>query len=77
MIEQAFSSVPYERGSQFLFFLEHTVLHAAFAFIVSVLIRLWQVGGPDVFEPFIRQWVKEVLIRFGEQSMKAEEIAWF
>ncbi|KAK3753525.1 hypothetical protein QZH41_018018, partial [Actinostola sp. cb2023] len=38
--DDAFSSVPYEKGSCFLFYLEQLV------------------GGPDVFEPFFRQYIE-------------------
>ena len=41
-LTQAFSSVPYEKGSQFLYFLELTV------------------GGPALFEPFLKAYVNKV-----------------
>jgi hypothetical protein len=41
---KAYSSVPYERGSQFLFFLETVV------------------GGPEIFEPFLKAYILKVCI---------------
>lgn len=39
--DDSFSSVPYEKGFQFLFYLEILV-------------------GKDLFEPFLREWIKKV-----------------
>jgi len=39
--DDCFSSIPYEKGSYFLFYLENIV------------------GGPQYFEPFMREWIKK------------------
>lgn len=39
--DDSFSSIPYEKGFQFLFYLESIV-------------------GKDLFEPFLKEWVKTV-----------------
>ncbi len=52
--DDAFSSVPYQKGSTFLYFLETQVL-----FLVFVLFfhHHHQLGGPEVFEPFLRAYI--------------------